>query len=285
MSNKLTLLPEYLDIVLQPSVEFYNSATDILSAFSDYLGQLNTNIEFEKSKVSPNIIKSTAVLYNQLNKSNFRIAFENETYEFDNIFKLFYIEKFQTLTDDIKKLITIDIEGKNIYFNNYSDDTGNITNVTSVIDNSTSPFFDIFNDLYNWPVGMPASIYHKVSKNEIRTAHALNIKTDALLKINIKGLVNTSDVNIAKTAHGENLITDTIYVNRLFLLKDNINSELKNIIGGMADFIQFFKNINYRDQDACRYADKLLYTTNIEGVEDTVDALKNKLETVLKLSF
>ena len=63
MSNRITLLPDYIDIVQQPSVEFYRTATDLLSAFNDYLAQLNTSIEFECSKVSPNVIHSTSLLY------------------------------------------------------------------------------------------------------------------------------------------------------------------------------------------------------------------------------
>ena len=245
MSNRITLLPDYIDIVQQPSVEFYRTATDLLSAFNDYLAQLNTSIEFEGSKVSPNVIQSTSLLYRQLNDSDFNITFSGEQYEFDNIFKLFYIEKFQTLTDDIKSVLT----GNNVYFNNYSDDTGNITNVTSVVDNNTSPYFDKFDSTYNFPNSIPASLYNKISNNELQTAINFNLKTDALLKISLFGLQGNVDVNTAKTAHGENLITDNLYVDRLLLFKDPINSQIKNVIGNMADFIQFFKNVNYRDQD------------------------------------
>ena len=149
MSNKITLLPDYIDIVQQPSVDFYRTATDLLSTFNDYLGELNTSIEFEEGKVSPDVIQSTSLLYRQLNDSDFKITFDGEQYEFDNIFKLFYIEKFQTLTDDIKSLLTISFADTNIYFNNYSDDTGNITNDTSVVDNNTSPYFDEFDTTYN----------------------------------------------------------------------------------------------------------------------------------------
>ena len=91
MSNKITLLPDYIDIVQQPSIDFYRTATDLLSTFNDYLGELNTSIEFEEGKVSPDVIQSTSLLYRQLNDSDFKITFDGKQYEFDNIFKLFYI--------------------------------------------------------------------------------------------------------------------------------------------------------------------------------------------------
>jgi hypothetical protein len=285
MSNEITLLPDYVDIVQQPSVEFYRSATNLLSAFDDYIGQLDTSIQFEKSKVTADVIKSTSVLYGKLNDDDFKITFDGEVYEFDNIFKLFYIEKFQTLTDDVKSLITSNLTGDNIYFNNYSDDTGNITDVNSVIDNNTSPYFDTFDATYNYPNSIPASIFNKVSKRELQTSVNLNIKTDALLKLSLSDIQGSVDANTAKTSHGENLVTDNLYVDRLYLFKDPINSQLKNIIGNMADFIQFFKNVNFRDQDKNRSSVYLKYTTNIEGVSAKIDILKNKLNQPIKVSL
>jgi hypothetical protein len=246
MSNEITLLPDYIDVVQQPSVEFYRSATNLLSAFDDYIGQLDTSIQFEKSKVTADVIKSTSTLYSKLNDSDFKITFDDKVYEFDNIFKLFYIEKFQTLTNDVKILITSNLTGDNIYFNNYSDDTGNITDVNSVIDNNTSPYFDTFDATYNYPNSIPASIFNKVSKRELQTSVNLNIKTDALLKLSLSDIQGSVDANTAKTSHGENLVTDNLYVDRLYLFKDPINSQIKNVIGNMADFIQFFKNVNYQ---------------------------------------
>ncbi len=285
MSNEVTLLPEYIDVVQQPSIEFYRSATNLLSAFNDYLGQLDTSIQFEKSKVAADVIESTSLLYIKLNGDDFKITFDDKVYEFDNIFKLFYIEKFQTLTDDIKSLITSNLTADNIYFNNYSDDTGNITDVNSVIDNNTSPYFDTFDTAYNYPNGIPASVFNKVSKRELQTSINLNTKTDALLKLSLSDLQDSVVANTAKTSHGENLVTDNLYVDRLYIFKDPINSQLKNIIGNMADFIQFFKNVNFRDQDASRSSVHLKYTTNVEGVSAKIDILRNKLNQPVKVSF
>jgi len=285
MSNKITLLPDYIDIVQQPSVDFYRTATDLLSTFNDYLGELNTSIEFEESKVSPDVIQSTSLLYRQLNDSDFKIIFNGEQYEFDNIFKLFYIEKFQTLTDNIKRLLTISFADNNIYFNNYSDDTGNITNDTSVVDNNTSPYFDKFDTTYNFPNSVPASLYNKISNNELQTSINFNLKTDALLKLSLRGLQSNVNASTAKTAHGENLVTDNLYVDRLLLFKDPINSQIKNVIGNMADFIQFFKNVNYRDQDSERSSFLFDYTASIEGASAQIDILKNKLNVPNKTEF
>jgi hypothetical protein len=278
MSNKITLLPDYIDITQLPSVEFYNNATNLMSAFSTYTGELSVCIDFEKSKVSPDVITSTANLYKKLNETSFKIQAGDITYAFDDIFKLFYIEKFQSLGNSLKTLLTSSFSGSNIFFNNYSDDTGNITNITSIIDNNTSPYFDSNDILFNSPNSIAASLYNKISINELTTSINMSVLTDAILKVSMKGLQNNVTLDTAKTAHGENLITDNLYINRVYSYSDTINSQLKNIIGDMADFIKFFKNVNYRDQDESRQALFLMYKINIEHVEVKIDILKNKLD-------
>jgi hypothetical protein len=45
----------------------------------------------------------------------------------------------------------------------------------------------------------------------------------------------------------------------------------------MADFVQFFKGVNYKDKDPDRNALDLIYTSSIENVEVELDLLKNKV--------
>lgn len=278
MSNKVTLLPEYIDITQQPSVEFYQNATNLMDAFSAYTGELSISIDFEKSKVASDVITSTSDLYKKLNDTGFKIESGETTYKFDNIFKLFYIEKFQSLSSSLKALITASFSGSNIFFSNYSDDTGNISNITSIVDNNTSPYFDVDDNMFNTPNGVAASLYNKISKNELTTSVTMSILTDSLLKTNIKGLQNNVTLDTAKTAHGENLITDNLYIDRVGSYSDIVNSQLKGIIGDMADFIQFFKNVNYRDQDTNRQSIFVKYKRDIEHTEVEVDMLRNKLD-------
>lgn len=278
MSNEITLLPEYIDLVQEPSVEFYNTATNLMSAFATYTGQLSVAIDFEKTKVSNDVILSTAKLYTALNNDNFKVTVDDTSYEFDNIFKLFYIEKFQTLTDNLKNLITSSFSGSNVYFTKYSDDIGNITNITSIVDSSTSPYFDIEDTAFAYPNSIASSLYNKISRNELRTSINLNTLTDAVLKTSMQGLQTGVNQQTAKTAHGKNLITDNLYIERVFKYSDSINSQLQNILGNMADFISYFKEVNYRDQDDKRKVPLLTYTSQVEGTGVIIDILKNKLD-------
>ena len=277
MSNKVTLLPDYIDIVQQPSVDFYKNSTSLFEIFKAYIGELNTSINFEKSKTETNIAESMAAIFKALNDNDFKVVVDEVEYNFDEGFKLYFIEKYQTLMASLKDFISETIGKDNVYFINYSDDIGNIANETSVVDNSTSPFFDTYDDLFNYPNSLPASLYNKVSNNELSTSIKLSLFTDALMKTNLGGIQSTSDSNVAKTAHGDNLVNDNLYIDRLFLLKDPVKSKIKTVLNNMADFVQFFKGVNYKDKDSERNALDLIYSATIENVEVEIDLLKNKV--------
>ena len=277
MSNKVTLLPDYIDIVQQPSVDFYKNSTSLFETFKAYIGELNTSINFEKSKTETNIAESMAAIFKALNDNDFKVVVDEVEYNFDEGFKLYFIEKYQTLMASLKDFISETIGKDNVYFINYSDDIGNIANETSVVDNSTSPYFDTYDDLFNYPNSLPASLYNKVSNNELSTSIKLSLFTDALMKTNLGGIQSTSDSNVAKTAHGDNLVNDNLYIDRLFLLKDPVKSKIKTVLNNMADFVQFFKGVNYKDKDSERNALDLIYSATIENVEVEIDLLKNKV--------
>lgn len=278
MSKEITLLPDYIDIIQEPSVEFYKTATNLMDVFSTYTGELSVAVGFEKSKVMNDVVNSTSKLYKTLNDSDFKIVADNTTYQLDSIFKMFYIEKFQTLTDNLKSLLTGSFSATNVYFVNYSDDIGNITNTTSIVDSNTSPYFDINNVEYAYPNNVAASLYNKISKNELRTSIDLCTLTDAILKTSVQGLQTSVNGTTANTSHGENLVTDNLYIQRVFEYSDAINSQLKKIIGNMADFVNFFKEVNYRDQDTNRKALFLIYNTKIDSTSIAIDVLRNKLD-------
>lgn len=270
MSNKLTLLPEYIDLVQQPSVEFYKSGTNLLDAFSAYTGELNAAISFEKSLSVNDVVKSTSNLYKELNNGDFKGTLEGVEYDFDDSFKLFYIEKFQTLTNDVKDLMTSSFSDSNIYFKNFSDDTGMLLDINSILDNSTMNYQDLYNNnsVY-YSSYLPASVISKVSDNEKTMSTTLGIHTDFLLRGGLNSLANNG-----------NLGNDYKYFSRALEYRDQLLPLLKTttVLGKMADFINFFKKINYKDKDENRTALFLKYKQNIEGTEIKIDILKNKLE-------
>ena len=65
-----------------------------------------------------------------------------------------------------------------------------------------------------------------------------------------------------------------MYIDRLNLFKDPILGQIENTLNEMAEFVQFFKDINFRDRDPNRKAMNLQYTASIEGVDAKINMLK-----------
>jgi hypothetical protein len=278
MSEKVSLLPDFISNVQQPSVDFYGTGTNLLDILSDYLGHIDISIDFEKSKVEVDVYKATAELYKKLNDDNFVITYNGTPYELDNDFKMFYIEKFQGLYEPIKSYIEVYITETNEYFIDFSDDTGNLFLTGSVVDNSTSPFFDIEDVYFPYPSGVGESVINKLSFDERYNIMQNTVLTDYLLKYHLQDLQTLVFDNTAITAHGTNLVTDNYYVDRLWGFSLTLQSRLSEILGGMGEFIKFFKGVNYKDLDSSRASIPIRYTLkDLEGMEAKIDYLKRKL--------
>lgn len=289
MSSKITLLPEYISVVQNTSINFYNGSTNILTAIGSYLAELNQNIEFEKGLVTTNMLSAFGLLFNTLNASDFNVddydinGNKTGTKTLDETFKLFFIEKYQSFSADYKAKIDTLISN-NAYFIDFSDDIGYVSDTNTVFDCNVNPYYDTFDSAYFLPLNLPVTLVNKVSKNELRVLKQFSYYGDGLLKQNLKGLQNNVNKGTAMLPHGTNLVTDILYYDRAHLNQLSILSTLKAILGEISDFILFFKQINPKDQDTDREAIFFKYTiTNLEGLQQSVDILKNQLDKV-KLS-
>ena len=153
MSSKTTLLPDYVGIVQNTSLSFYNLSTNLLNAIGDYLSEIEENIKFNKGLVTPDMLKAFGELYNVLNNTNFTI--ENYTIQgnevipsgvktLDNNFKLYFIEKYLSLSDQYKERVGSLIDGNIKYFAPFSDDIGIITDVQAIMDNNVNPYLSLY---------------------------------------------------------------------------------------------------------------------------------------------
>ena len=288
MISKTTLLPDYIGIVQNTSLDFYNKSTNLLEFIGSYLGQLEENIKFNRSLVTTNVLSSYGVLYNQLNTTNFTV--QNYTINqqgnvvpqgeitFDNSFKLYFVEKYLSLSKQYRTIVNSYIEN-NEYFTNFSDDIGYITDIDSIMDNNVNPYFDIFNQQYLLQTNAPGTINSKITRDNLALLKTFTYYADPLMKQNLVGL-QTGEVNnnTAKTSHGTNLITDILYYERAVANQQAFLNQIQIVLGNISDFIYFFKGLNPNDKDPDRYAFFFKYLiTNMENLEVEVDVLKNNL--------
>ena len=288
MSYKTTLLPDYIDVIQATSIEYYNNSTTLVTAFSSYLAELKMCIDFEKSKSSANVLVEYGKLYSTLNSTNFVIpqfntqGVQTSTKQLDDTFKLFFIEKYQSLSTQYKEILSAMIPQNNI-FTDFSDDIGIIADTTNILDNNTSPYYDIFQEKYFILNSIPATLFNKITKNELAILKTFSYKADSLLRYSLSGLQVNVSKDTAKTSHGSNLVTDILFYDRMIVAQLPILDKLKLVLGNIYDFISFFKQINPKDLDPERKAFFYRYTiTNMENLNKNVDILKNDLDIVKK---
>ena len=293
--STISLLPDYVGIVQDTSLDFYNNSTNLLNTMGNYLAEINENIKFNKSLVTTNVLSAYTLLYNELNSTNFTVANYNivngqvtqsGVKPLDNQFVLYFVEKYLSLTESYKTTINKGITN-NSYFAPFSDDIGCTIETSTILDDNTVPYFDIFTTNKFYPINIPTTLLNKVSLNEKLILKTFSFYTDPLLRQNLLGLQNgTLNDNTAQTSHGQNLINDVLYYKRAVNNHTAFMTEMHVVLNVIADFILFFESLNPRDQDPARKAVFYKYTiTNMENLHVQVDALKNVLsQTILSSS-
>ena len=290
-----SLLPDYVGIVQDTSLNFYNTSTNLLNTLGSYLAEINENIKFNKSLVTTNVLSAYTVLYNELNSTNFTVAnyevlngevLETGVKPLDNQFILYFIEKYLSLSDSYKTVINQGITN-NSYFAPFSDDIGCTIETQTILDDSTIPYFDIYTQEYFYPINIPTTLLNKVSPNEKLILKTFSFYTEPLLKNNLYGLqIGNLNDKTAQTSHGTNLINDVLYYKRAVNNHHDFMVTMQVTLNVIADFILFFEGLNPKDQDPARKAVFYKYTiTNMENLQVQVDALKNVLgQTILSSS-
>ena len=274
MSYQTSLLPNYLDTVILQKTDYYKNNTNLLELFGDFLEILNLNLDYEKAKSSGDFLKDITEIYEKLNNDKFKV----DGVEIDIQNKNYYIEKYQSLSNNFKEIIENILEGKNIFFKELSDDVGTLVDSNTIVDNSIIPFFDIFyNETKNIPFNIPNTVFNKVTLQNKKIQKNFSLLNDAILKNNLKDIANYSNVSINKSSHSSNLVTDYGYYERLLNFAEEIRQTIfVELTADLGEYIYFLKNLNIRNQDN-NNAILLKFKATIEDVEENLDIFKNQI--------
>ena len=138
-------------------------------------------------------------------------------------------------------------------------------------------WYDLTNetDGSNIEYTIPSSSYYKMSDNSILTNFFLSKFTNIVLKTNVRNVIDNiqpGDEQTNVSAHGCNLIADEQYYERLAEIIDTIKDPIKNSPKGLYDVFMYLKQeIN------TKYINPLKIDINIEGINQTLTILKNKI--------
>tara|TARA_E500000318_G_C3564824_1_gene215198 strand:- start:102 stop:977 length:876 start_codon:yes stop_codon:yes gene_type:complete len=282
--NKKNILPDLSDTVVNGSISFYESSEELLNIFKDVsLDVVNYFIQLDETRSSDNVIKDLTNKYIKLNNAKMVI----NGIELPNNYKLYLNEKFQNLLYIFKVVILKNVDnGQFSVFSSYSDDIGMTLEINHNLGLTNTPIFDTFYNLEESgaPVTLPPIMFNKVSKNVLKNFKKMSLKTDALLKRNIRNIAGYGVENVSKTPHGANLVYDNFESINRGNISNLKTSKIFEVFGeNLGDLITFYKNLNIREQpDNKSYL--VSYQNNIEGVQNVLDIFNNNIYTTTTIN-
>lgn len=275
-----TIDPKLYSINLYYNKDYYQTYSNYYKLLVEGLDNLQPYIDYEKSLVLNNPVGERVKLYKNLDS----VALDN----FDQIqFKVYWYEKFFNDLSTIQEQFNQEVQIPN-YFRHISDSIGLLRNYFSVPDDSTLPVKDVdftlqFAANINIPTPVGSSAFTKLRDNTQNLIAQMMLLNTSLYRKNIEGIQN--EIAYSNTAHGENLVTDFLWIDIIGTLsKDTLEKSLRNYFGKLYDLVLFYENFNYGDSELnLQQMDKGAIEIKIQGVTKKIGYLKDQV-TVYKNS-
>ena len=201
-------------------------------------------------------------------------------------FKMWWMEKFNTAHEVVKKDLRELLGDDNEYFVNFSESVGQLKNVKDAWDASTLPMWDLNVDAYGAQYSTPSVIpgvgaYNtKLSSKVLSTQ--LSKQTNTIFRSNLIELMDDPSrdaivpgpiASFSTTSHGVNMVSDFMHPSRLTGAVGDIQEAIEAHLKGLYKVLELISNkSNVMTQTKHRQI-----RLNVEGYTTAVDTLKNKI--------
>lgn len=269
MNNKTTLDPQLTNLNLFYKKDFYASASNFLFAIEKYSNELQMAIDYNQTKVQNDVITA---------QSNFFITLDDKLKNTHPQFAAFWIKKFNITLDEIKNQVLIR-HGVGTFYRPFGDSVGILTRLEGYIDDSTQAISDVAMRQEASPIRYGSSLSNKLGSFTALLNGELSKKTNIVYRknmYNIQGSVSTPD-----KSHGENLIPDILYYQRIVSSIVSLNTKIQNEFKQLYNVIYYYCFYNPRlSSNNIQFAPNVNITVNVEGQATNQDALFNQLQNI-----
>jgi len=268
--NSLTIDPLITSINLFYKKEFYEKATNFLSAIQKYSKELELAANFNQAQVSNDVITSTA---------NFFVNLNSELKKTTPQFAAYWIKKFNASLSEIKNQVFIQNNGTGVFYRSFGDAIGGLTRVENYLDDSTQAVSDV-NGQTASPIRYGSSLTNKLNSYGGLLNAELSKKTNIVFRKNMFNI--QSQVSTGKLANGDNLVPDILHVQRMMQITTGLNQQIQNEFKELYSVIYFYCFYNSRlASNNIQFVPNINITVNVEGQNLNQDALFSQLQDTL----
>ena len=209
-------------------------------------------------------------------------------------FILWWMEKFYTAHDMLKKDL-IDVLGEdNEYFVKFSDSVGQLKNTMDAYDTATLPIWDInvsaYGDEFSTPTTTAGVAKYCMQPESLALSQQLSKQTNIHFRKNLANMMedpSKDDLitgimpNLSTQSHGNNFVNDYLHPNRMMNFLETVQGVLQDHLKGLYDVLDLLSNReNYMVVDKPKQI-----LLKVENFTRSVDLLKNSIKSFdLKLS-
>lgn len=251
--------------------DFYDKASNFLGAIQNYSDQIQTSIDFEKTKVANDPITAQADFFSQL---------EGKLGSMQPQFAAQWINTFNTAVNEVKSQVGIK-NAQSTFLQPFSDSIGSIARVENYLDDTTQLVSDVASEKTMSPLRYGSSLGNKISPATLLMMGEMSKKINLVFRKNISNIQDS--ISSSTKAHGSNLVPDTEHFKRMKGVFVGITQKIQSEFKKLYNVIDFYSKFNPRSSSSnLQFVSDYNITIDVEGTPVNQDLLQNQLAQARK---
>lgn len=203
-------------------------------------------------------------------------------------FKMWWLEKFYTSHEIIKKDLIELLGDENEYFVKFSESVGQLKNISDTYDTSTLPIWDtqveVFGEKYSTPNTIAGVAKYCMLPESLAMAQNMSKNTNKIFRENLCNimedpsrdtLITGSMPSFPSMSHGNNYVNDSQHYSRMSQFVETIREVIQDHLLGLYDVLELLSN---RENYMVAGKPKQIHL-KVEEFTIAVDLLKNRIKS------
>lgn len=265
---KITTDPQLTTINLFYKKDFYRKASNYMEAIKSYSKELDIAINYLKSKVANDPILAESVVF---------VDLDQQMKVMTSQFAAFWIKKYNLAHEKIKNEVNARI-GTGTFYRPFGDSIGILARQETLYDENV---LSIANK--SFPVRYGSSLTNKIHPQRQLLYAECSDKLNKIFNSNIQNIQEKGAV--CSNAHGENLIPDSVHLQRMQALIPTLTQRIQNEFKELYNVIKLYCEYNPQSSSQnIQFVPNYNITVSVEGTPVNQDILFNQLQELQKVT-